>query len=195
MKQFFDFFPVVVFVAAYFLTKDMILATKVLIAASALQIAGYWLLKRTAEKMHLATFAILVVLGGLTIALQDQAFIMWKPTIVNWLFAIVFLGSQFIGRRNLVRTLVEAFLKQMPHHKLELPEEKWLPLNLSFVVFFVLLGGTNLLVVYNFDQDTWVAYKMVGQSILNMLFLLAQFAYLSRYIREEHNENKPEAQG
>ncbi|HEX4939477.1 MAG TPA: inner membrane-spanning protein YciB, partial [Candidatus Kapabacteria bacterium] len=184
-----------VFVAAYFLTKDMILATKVLIAASALQIAGYWLLKRTAEKMHLATFAILVVLGGLTIALQDQAFIMWKPTIVNWLFAIVFLGSQFIGRRNLVRTLVEAFLKQMPHHKLELPEEKWLPLNLSFVVFFVLLGGTNLLVVYNFDQDTWVAYKMVGQSILNMLFLLAQFAYLSRYIREEHNENKPEAQG
>lgn len=195
MKQFFDFFPVAVFVAAYFLTKDMILATKVLIAASALQIAGYWLLKRTAEKMHLATFAILVVLGGLTIALQDQAFIMWKPTIVNWLFAIVFLGSQFIGRRNLVRTLVEAFLKQMPHHKLELPEEKWLPLNLSFVVFFVLLGGTNLLVVYNFDQDTWVAYKMVGQSILNMLFLLAQFAYLSRYIREEHNENNPEAGG
>ncbi|NPU94127.1 MAG: septation protein IspZ [Gammaproteobacteria bacterium] len=195
MKQFFDFFPVAVFVAAYFLTKDMILATKVLIAASALQIAGYWLLKRTAEKMHLATFAILVVLGGLTIALQDQAFIMWKPTIVNWLFAVVFLGSQFIGRRNLVRTLVEAFLKQMPHHKLELPEEKWLPLNLSFVVFFVLLGGTNLLVVYNFDQDTWVAYKMVGQSILNMLFLLAQFAYLSRYIREEHNENNPETGG
>jgi intracellular septation protein len=120
---------------------------------------------------------------------------MWKPTIVNWLFAVVFLGSQFIGRRNLVRTLVEAFLKQMPHHKLELPEEKWLPLNLSFVVFFVLLGGTNLLVVYNFDQDTWVAYKMVGQSILNMLFLLAQFAYLSRYIREEHNENNPETGG
>ena len=165
MKQFFDFFPVAVFVAAYFLTKDMILATKILIAASALQIVGYWLLKRTAEKMHIATFAILVVLGGLTIALQNKAFIMWKPTIVNWLFAVVFLGSQFIGRRNLVRTLVEGFLKQMPHHKLELPEEKWLPLNLSFVVFFVLLGATNIAVVYNFDEETWVTYKMLGQSI------------------------------
>ncbi|HVK99668.1 MAG TPA: inner membrane-spanning protein YciB [Dongiaceae bacterium] len=195
MKQFFDFFPVVVFVVAYFTTRDMFLATKLLIAASALQIAGYWLLTRKVEKMHLATFGILVVMGGLTVALRDKAFIMWKPTIVNWLFAVIFLGSQFIGRRNLVRTLVEGFLKQMPHHKLELPENKWLPLNLSFVTFFILLGATNLVVVYHFDEDTWVTYKMIGQSVLNMLFLLAQFAYLSRYVREEHNENNPETRG
>lgn len=195
MKQFFDFFPVLAFVVAYFTTKDMVLATKILIAASAVQIAGFWLIKRTVEKIHLVTFAILLVLGGLTIALRDDAFIMWKPTIVNWLFAVIFLGSQFIGKRNLVRTLVEGFVKQMPHMKVEVPEDKWLPLNLSFVAFFLFLGATNLVVMYHFDKDTWALYKLIGQTILNMLFMVGVFTYLSRYVHEEHNENKPEAQG
>lgn len=195
MKQFFDFFPVLVFVVAYFVTRDMILATKILIAASALQIAGYWLLKRSVEKMHLATFAILIVMGGLTIALQDKAFIMWKPTIVNWLFALVFLGSQFFGKRNLVRTLVEALIKQNTHLRIDIPESRWLPINISWITFFILLGCANLFVAYNFEEETWVTYKLVGQTILNLGFLIVQFIYLSRFIHEEHSENKPEAQG
>lgn len=195
MKQFFDFFPVLVFVVAYFVTRDMILATKILIAASALQIAGYWLLKRSVEKMHLATFAILIVMGGLTVALQDKSFIMWKPTIVNWLFALVFLGSQFFGKRNLVRTLVEALIKQNTHLRIDIPESRWLPINISWITFFILLGCANLFVAYNFDEETWVTYKLVGQTILNLGFLIVQFIYLSRFIHEEHSENKPEAQG
>lgn len=192
MKQFFDFFPVLAFVVAYFVTRDMILATKILIAASALQIAGFWLVKRSVEKMHLATFFILIVMGGLTIALRDKAFIMWKPTIVNWTFALVFLGSQFVGRRNLVRTLVEGFLKQTPHLRLEMPERKWAPINAIWVLFFVLLGGLNLVVAYGFDEETWVTYKLVGQTLINLGFLLTQFAYLSRFIHEVHNDNEPE---
>jgi len=45
--------------------------------------------------MHLVTLGLLSVFGGLTIFLQDRTFIMWKPSIVNWLFAAVFLGSHF----------------------------------------------------------------------------------------------------
>ncbi len=195
MKQFFDFFPVLAFVVAYFVTRDMILATKILMGASALQIAGFWLLKRRVEKMHLATFVILVVMGGLTIALQNKAFIMWKPTIVNWLFALVFLGSQFFGKRNLVRTLVEGLIKQNTHLRIEIPESKWLPINISWITFFIVLGCINLVVAYHFDEETWVTYKLVGQTILNIGFLVVQFIYLSRFIHEVHSENKPEAQG
>lgn len=195
MKQFFDFFPVLVFVGIYYFTKDMILATKLLIAASALQIAGFWLWKRKVEKIHLWTFAILAVMGGMTIALNDKTFIMWRPTIINWTFAVVFLGSQFIGKRNLVRVLIEAFLKQAPHLRLELPDNRWLPINLTWVVFFILLGCANLFVVYNFDDDTWVTYKMVGQTLLNMTFMVCQMLYLSRFISEVSPDNNSNPQG
>lgn len=195
MKQFFDFFPVLVFVAVYYVSKDMILATKLLIGASALQIAGYWLWKRKVEKLHLWTFAILAVMGGMTIAFNDKTFIMWRPTIVNWVFAVVFLGSQFVGKRNLVRILVEGFLKQAPHLRLNLPDNRWLPLNLTWVTFFILLGGVNLFVVYNFDDDTWVTYKMVGQTLLNMTFLITQFVYLSRFITEVTPDGNSNSQG
>ena len=48
------------------------------------------------------TLGILVVFGGLTILLQDRTFIMWKPSVINWLFGIVFLASQFIGDKPLL---------------------------------------------------------------------------------------------
>ncbi len=195
MKQFFDFFPVLAFVAVYFSTKDMILATKLLIAASALQIIGYWLWKRTVEKLHLWTFVILAVMGGLTIALNDKTFIMWRPTIINWVFAVVFLGSQFVGKRNLVRVLVEGFLKQAPHLRLDLPESRWLPLNLTWVAFFIFLGSVNIFVLHNFDDDTWVTYKTLGQMLLNMTFLVTQMLYLSRHISEVTPDSNSNSQG
>lgn len=195
MKQFFDFFPVLVFVGVYYFTKDMILATKLLIGASALQIAGYWVWKRKVEKIHLWTFVILAVMGGLTIYLNDKTFIMWRPTIINWVFAVVFLGSQFVGKRNLVRVLVEGFLKQAPHLRLDMPDNRWLPLNLTWVTFFILLGCANLFVVYNFDDDTWVTYKMVGQTLLNMTFMVSQMLYLSRFVSEVSTDNNTNSQG
>ena len=195
MKQFFDFFPIAAFVAVYYFTKDMILATKLLIGASALQIAGYWLWKRQVEKMHLWTFVILLVMGGLTISLNDKTFIMWRPTLINWLFAVVFLGSQFVGKRNLVRILVEGFLKQTPHLKLDLPESRWLPLNLIWVVFFILLGSLNIFVLQHFDDDTWVTYKTLGQTLINMTFLITQVLYLSRHITEVTPDNPSDSQG
>ena len=194
MKQFFDFFPVLIFAIVYFLSKDMILATKVLIGASALQIAGYWLLKRKVEKLHLGTFAVVAVMGGLTIALNDATFIKWKPTIINWAFSLVFLGSHFVGRHNLVQKMAESFLKQAPHLKMNVPDNLWGPLNISWVIFFFLLGLTNLYVAFNFDESTWVTFKFIGLTVLNMLFLIAQFAYLSRYITEVPDTNS-ESQG
>ena len=41
--------------------------------------------------------ALLLVFGGATLALKDPVFIQWKPTAINWLFALVFFGSHFVG--------------------------------------------------------------------------------------------------
>ena len=96
MKFLIDFFPVLLFFVAY-KVYDIYVATAVAIAASAFQVGWLWLRHRRAETMHLVTLGLLVVFGGLTIALQDRTFIMWKPSIVNWLFAAAFLLSHFVG--------------------------------------------------------------------------------------------------
>jgi len=137
MKFLADFFPILLFFVAYKL-YGIYWATGVAIAASVLQVGFHWLRHRRVEKMHLVTLGLLVVFGGLTIALQDRAFIMWKPSIVNWLFAAVFLGSHFIGDRSLV--------ERMMSHAIDVPPNIWNRLNQMWVVFFIAMGLANLYV-------------------------------------------------
>jgi intracellular septation protein len=137
MKFLADFFPILLFFVAY-KVYDIYVATAVAIAASVLQVGAHWLRHRRVEKMHLITLALLVVFGGLTIILQDRAFIMWKPSIVNWLFAAVFLGSHFIGDKPLV--------ERMMSHAIEVPPNIWIRLNQMWVLFFIAMGAANLYV-------------------------------------------------
>lgn len=185
MKKFlFDFFPVVLFFVAYKMYDDpargILAATAVAIVASVGQVGYSWLRHRRVERMHLLTMLIIVVLGGLTIALRDEMFIKWKPTLVNWLFALVFLGSQFVGRKPLVRRMME--------RSVELPDSVWTRLNATWVAFFVLLGILNLYVVYHFDTDIWVNFKLFGMLGLTVLFVIAQGFYIMRHAKEPSAE-------
>ena len=139
MKLLADFFPVILFFIAYKL-YGIYAATMVAIAASALQVAWVRIRHKRTERMHLITLGLLVVFGGLTLALRDPIFVMWKPTMVNWLFAVAFLGSQFIGSK----TLVERMMAQA----IDVPALIWRRLNLAWTAFFVFSGLTNLYVVY-----------------------------------------------
>lgn len=198
MKQLFDFFPVLVFAGVYFFTKDMILATGVLIGASAIQLAFDYARRRTVEKMHFYTFLVLLVFGGFTIMLNDPLYIKWKPTVVNWLFAIVLLGSQVLGKETLIEKIITGLLKQAPHLEIDLPRNHWPWLNLCWVMFFIMVGLLNIYVAFNYDEDTWVTFKLVGLTLLNLGFFILQFIHLSRYMREVNSEDKthtkPEAE-
>ncbi|EGV30642.1 intracellular septation protein [Thiorhodococcus drewsii AZ1] len=139
MKLLLDFFPILLFFIAYKLA-GIYVATGVAISASAVQVGWSWWRHRRVEKMHLATLGLLVVFGGLTLALRDPIFVMWKPTLVNWLFAATFLGSQFVGERPLIQ--------RMMGHAVDIPAPIWTRLNLLWTLFFVFLGAANLFVVY-----------------------------------------------
>ncbi|OUS31529.1 hypothetical protein A9Q99_02875 [Gammaproteobacteria bacterium 45_16_T64] len=184
MKQFFDFFPVAIFVGIYFYTNDIILSTKFLVGASGVQLAIGLLVFKKVEKMHLYTFLVLAVMGGLTIALKDPIFIMWKPTVINWTFSMVILGSQFIGDRPIVQRLIEGLLKQAPDISLDVPQDKWRLLNITWVFFFIFLGAVNIYVAKNYEESTWVTFKLIGMTLFNLVFFAAQFAYLSRFMSE-----------
>jgi intracellular septation protein len=53
-----------------------------------------------------------------------------------------------------------------------------------WIVFFVVEGALNLYVAYNFDEATWVNFKLFGLMGITLLFALAQGVWISR--RADH---------
>lgn len=178
MKLLFDLFPVLLFFLAYKL-HDIYVATAVAIVAAFIQVGWFWWRHRRFETMHLVTLGLIAVLGGATLWLHNEDFIKWKPTVVNWLFGAAFIGSQFIGRKTLV--------ERMMGSAITLPATIWQRLNLSWATFFILLGAANLYVVYHFDTDTWVNFKLFGMMGLTLAFMVAQAFYLARHVKTEPN--------
>lgn len=183
MKFLFDLFPIILFFIAYKM-YDIYVATAVVIVATFVQLAYFWLKHRRLEKMHLVTLILVVVFGGATILLQDEAFIKWKFSVVNWLFGLAFLGSQFIGEKNLIQRMLDK--------QISLPPQVWTRLNISWVVYFLSLGFVNVYVMYNFDTDTWVNFKTFGNIGLTLVLIAGQGLYMHKYLKQQPALEKPE---
>jgi len=181
MKFLFDFFPVILFFAA-FKAWDIYVATGVAIAATVTQVAWLKLRRKRVEPMLWASLAIIVLFGGATLFLQDETFIKWKPTVLYWLFGLVLAGTGLAGR-NLIRVMLS--------EQVQLPEPIWTRLNWSWIGFFAFMGAVNLYVAYNYSTDQWVNFKLFGGMGLMVLFVIAQAVVLSRFI-EDKNEHRGE---
>ena len=180
MKVLFDFFPVLAFFIAYYLPEDrtqaMFIATAVAIIAAIIQVSAYWLVKKRVEKMHIITLVIILLLGGATLLFHDKRFFMWKPTAVNWLFGLVFLASEFVGKKSMIERMMD--------HALSVPSQVWKVLNRSWIVFFFFMGALNLYVAYTFAENIWVNFKLFGMLGITILFAVGQAFYMSRYMTE-----------
>lgn len=183
MKLLFDFFPIILFFVAYKF-YGIYAATAVAIAATIIQVAYTWFKHRKIEKMHWVTMILIVVMGGLTLYLQDEQFIKWKPTIINWAFGLAFLGSQFFGEKP--------FVERMMSSEINLPSPVWTRLNLSWACYFVTLGFVNLYVIFNYDTDTWVNFKLFGMLGLTISFVIVQALYISKYLPDTEPDSKTE---
>jgi intracellular septation protein len=175
MKFLFDLLPVGLFFVAIFLW-DIYVATAVAIAATVAQVAWLKLKKRKVEPMLWASLAIIVVFGGLTLYLRDKTFILWKPTVLYWLFAAVLTGAAFSGR-NLIRSLLK--------EQMQLPDAVWARLNWSWVGFFAFMGAVNLYVAFNYSEKVWASFKLFGGMGLMFLFVVAQSLLLARHVGEK----------
>jgi len=182
MKLLLDFFPIVLFFAAFKLA-GIFVATAVAMAATLLQIA--WLYRKNGhvEPMQWVSLFVIAVFGGATLLTQDETFIKWKPTILYWLMGGALLLGHFVLKRN--------FLRQLMGAQLSLPDPVWRTLMFSWSGFFVAMGVINLWVAYHFDTDTWVNYKLFGGMGLMLVFVLAQAVFLSRHVQPEETQESP----
>lgn len=208
MKQLLDFLPIVLFFIIYKFFLDLpvelistvntlfpfmelsadnssdaiYLATLIAILATVVQVLLSVIISKKVEKMPLITLALLVIFGGATLLLKDPLFIQWKPTAINWLFGLGFLGSQFIGSKPLVQRMMSKAITIND-------DAAWSKLNLSWVGFFVVSGLANIIVApaidpfnLHFSESTWVDFKLFGLMGMTLVFVIGQAFYLARYM-------------
>ena len=190
MKQLAEFVPIVLFFIVYQLkgenvslgnweyTFDGIFsATAVLMAATALQVVFNYALTREFEKRQIWLLLAVVIFGGATLVFRNQMFIQWKPTIFNWVLAVAFGGSQFVGDKNLMERTLGS--------QIHLPKTVWTRLNVLWVANFAIVGALNLVVAYGYSEEIWVSYKLYSAIGFTLLLTLLTALLISPHLKEE----------
>ena len=188
MKQFIDFIPLLLFFIVYKIEPRIVeiaghslsvggiySATAMLIIRSLVVYGILFIKQRKLEKSQWLTLIACLVFGSLTLAFHSETFLKWKAPVVNWLFALAFAGSHFIGDKLLI--------KRIMGHALTLPDAVWTRLNLAWIGFFLFCGAANLFVAFTY-QSIWVDFKVFGSLGMTLLFLVAQGIYLSRHLHD-----------
>ncbi len=153
--------------------EPIFLATAVFMVAMLAAITVSWVLSRHLAIMPLITGIVVLVMGGLTLWLQDDTFIKVKPTIVNVFFGAVLLIGLAFGRSLLAYVFDAAFA---------LDAQGWRKLTMRWGLFFLFLAALNELVWRTQSTDFWVAFKVWGTMPLTMIFALAQLPLMQRHM-------------
>lgn len=177
----YDFVPVALFFIIFKL-YGIYAATVVGIIATAAQLLIRYLRTRVWDRQLLITFVVFVFFGGLTLYFHNPIFVKWKPTIIFWIFSIVLLTTHFVGKKPLMQRLLEP---QLQKSNAFIPDNVWKKLNLSWMIFFFLLGSLNLYVAYGYSTDAWVNFKLYGTMGLLLTFSIIQSIFLARYLKNE----------
>ncbi|HEX9491211.1 MAG TPA: septation protein IspZ [Stellaceae bacterium] len=172
MRQLFeDLLATIFFLVVYVVSGDIFVATGIAIAAGLVQI-GYLKAKRRAiDTMQWGSLALVIVLGGATIATRDGRFIMIKPSIVHFAIAAIMLRRGWMGR-YLPRIATD-----------NLPESVIVGAGYAWAALMVVLGLTNLVIAWAFDEHVWIWFISVGAVGAKVVFALGQlllFRYLVR---------------
>jgi len=217
LKFIIDFLPIVLFFIVY---KNYGIYTAIysMIAATTFQILYTKISTGKFEKSHLITFVLLVIFGGITLAFSDPAFIMWKVSVLYIIFALVLIGSVFIGEKTI--------LQRMLGKEISAPKNVWKNITWLWGVGFSIIAAINALYVNsalvardNFlsaanisgeielqdincsispfsdacfiaqqTEDAWVNFKLFGTLGLTFLLLIITILMISKYIKPKNNE-------
>ncbi len=149
LKLTLDIGPLVLFVAAY--SRFGIFAgTGVLMITVVAALVVTYTMTRRWPIMPVVTAIVVLVFGGLTLALHDETFIKLKPTIIYVLFGAVLLGGLAFGK-----TLLGMVFDSVFH----LTEDGWRKLTVRWALFFFALAVLNEMVWRTQSTDVWVSFK------------------------------------
>jgi intracellular septation protein len=179
MKILIDFFPLLLFFATYKLF-DIYAATAVLMAGTVAQMAVVYALDRKLQAMHKGTLALVLLFGSLTLALHDDRFIKWKPTVLYAIMSLALAVALWGLKKN--------FLKMLLGSQLRLGDPIWHRLTIVWIAYSLFMAAINAYVVLYYSTEVWVSFKLWGY-IFPLAFILGQGLYIAPHLRDEDPGN------
>jgi len=179
--------PIVLFFAGFRFFKDrtfhilgndysgFIVMTAIFVVLIMATTAILWKLTGHLSKMQLMTLVLVIVMGGLSVWLNDERFIKMKPTLLY----LAFGGLLGIG---LLRG--QSYLKLVMEEALPMQAEGWMILTRRLCAFFLALALANEVVWRTLSTEAWVNFKTFGLTIALFGFFLSQSGLLQRYAIE-----------
>lgn len=150
MKQILNFIPLVIFFI-FLNTHDIFTAVKALMISSSVVFVLFLILYKGVSKVEIFSFLMIMVFGALTLIFHNQAFIKWKVTLINFIFAIALIIGQYVFKKNLLQTLLGK--------ELELEDRYWNTINLFWILFFIATGLFSLYVTYYTSDQFFGTFK------------------------------------
>jgi len=176
MQTLIEFLPLIAFLIAY-QWAGLYAATATLMVAMAMLLGvNRWRTGKIAP-LHLASATLVFVLGGATLLLRDERFIIWKPTVLFWALALGCLASLLAGGRTLIERLMTAASAEA---FVGVARGEWVIVTAVWAAFYAVLGALNLWVAWNFAQTTWVNFKVFGITGATLVFVIMQTLWLAR---------------
>ena len=114
MSSLLEFLLAVAFFLSY-LWKGIYVATAVIMVGSVILLALSWWRTRRLETMPLMVAVLALSLGSVTLLLHDPVYIKWKFSVVEWLFGLLLLASQLLGKKPFMRDRKSTRLNSSHH--------------------------------------------------------------------------------
>ena len=179
LKLALDIGPLVLFFAANAKFGIFVATAAFMVAVVAALLVSYVTIRQW-PIMPVVTAVVVVVFGGLTLALHDDTFIKLKPTIIYTLFGGILLGGYFFNK---------PFLAILFDAMFHLTAEGWRKLTLRWALFFLVMAVVNEAVWRTQTTDFWVNFKLFGFVPLTFLFAALQVPLLTRYAADPSAES------
>jgi intracellular septation protein len=158
-----DIIPMILFLAIFMTTKNIMLATAVGIAVGVGQVAYGLARRRPIGAMQWASLALVVVFGTATLLTRNPRFVMFKPTMIQAVLGAVMLRPGWMERyvpaaeRDRARRMLTAF-------------------GFVWASLMFLLAGLNVVLVVAADPLTWARFHLFVPPISMIGLFLIQNA-------------------
>ena len=191
VKQVLELGPTLIFFVVYMWIKDesfvlggttysgFIVAALILVPLLLASIAALWWLTGTLSRMQIFVAVMVVFFGGLTAWFNDESFFKMKTTIVYGSFALILGAGLLRGRSLLQWVMAEAF---------PMKPEGWMILTRRLALMFAGLAIANEIIWRTQSTELWVKLDTFAMPAVLFLFLMVQFAMLSRYLIEPDDD-------
>jgi len=175
-KLLLDLGPLLLFFAANYFTKDIMIAIQVLVAATLVSLAISWVTEKRISMMAAVGCAAVVFFGGLSVYFDNDLFIKIKPTVLTAILALLIAGGRLLGRNPLGAIMGS---------QIKLTEAGWRQMSWIWVAMFASTAIANEIAWRSLSTDDWVTFKAFGITGISLFFTILTVPVITKHQQQD----------